>query len=85
MLETMIGSIAATLTTVCFVPQAWKVIRTRDTQSLSLLMYLLFNLGVMCWLIYGFMLGSVPIILGNMVTLTLSFTILVYKIREERG
>ena len=82
MLETIIGSVAATLTTVCFIPQAWKVIRTRDTKSLSLMMYILFNIGVACWLTYGLMLNSVPIILGNAITLTLSLTILVYKIRE---
>lgn len=81
--ETLIGSIAAILTTSCFLPQAWKVIRTKDTKSLSLSMYTMFTAGVVSWLFYGILIESLPIIIANSFTLILSSIILVYKIKEK--
>ena len=77
-----LGYIAATLTTLAFVPQAWRTLRTRDTRSLSLLMYLLFTAGIAFWLAYGVALGSWPIILSNAATLVLAVIILAEKIRR---
>lgn len=76
-----IGYIGAFLTTVSFIPQAVKTIRTRDTRGISLEMYSVFTLGVACWLAYGIVLGSWPMILSNIVTLGLSSTILALKLR----
>lgn len=75
-----IGSAAATLTTTAFIPQAWKVWRTRHTADISLGMYILFTLGVALWLVYGILLGSWPIIIANSVTLVLAGLVLVMKI-----
>lgn len=80
-MEQLIGSIAAFLTTVAFLPQTIKVIRTRDTHSISLAMYATFSAGVALWLVYGLMLMSWPIIVANSVTLVLSSLILTLKIR----
>lgn len=80
-LETLIGSIAASLTTLCFVPQVVKVLRDKDTKAISLPMYALFALGLCFWLTYGLMIGSWPIIVSNTVTLVLASAILVMKIR----
>ncbi|MEQ8903768.1 SemiSWEET transporter [Ekhidna sp.] len=77
-----IGFIAAFLTTVSFAPQAIKTIRTKRTESLSLGMYLIFTLGVACWLTYGIHIGDIPIILANSVTLLLTGTILVLKLKH---
>ncbi len=77
-----LGYIAATLTTLSFVPQAWRTLRTRDTRSLSLLMYLVFTVGIAFWLAYGLALGSWPIILSNAATLVLAGIILAQKIRH---
>lgn len=77
-----IGFIAAFLTTFSFAPQAIKTIRTKSTESLSLGMYLIFTLGVGCWLAYGIHLGDIPIILANAVTLLLTGTILVLKLKH---
>ena len=76
-----IGSIAATLTTCSFVPQVWRVWRTRHTKDISLLMYALFTVGVALWLAYGILLGSWPIIIANSITLLLAGTVLVLKLR----
>lgn len=76
-----IGYIAATLTTVAFVPQAVKTIRSRDTHGISLGMYATFTVGILFWLMYGFVLMSWPMIVSNIVTLGLSLTILTLKLR----
>jgi MtN3 and saliva related transmembrane protein len=76
-----VGGLAATLTTCSFVPQVWKVWRTRHTKDISLLMYTLFTFGVALWLIYGILLGAWPIIIANSITLLLAGTVLVLKLR----
>lgn len=76
-----IGFVAATLTTLSFVPQAVRTIRTRDTRGISLWMYVMFTVGLACWLAYGFVLMSWPMILSNIITLLLSLTILTMKLR----
>jgi MtN3 and saliva related transmembrane protein len=78
----LIGYIAATLTTVAFVPQAARTLRTRDTAGISLAMYALFTAGAGCWLAYGIAIGSWPVILSNAVTCSLSLVILVLKMRH---
>ena len=77
---TWTGTVAATLTTLAFVPQALKTLRTRDTRSISLGMYVVFTVGVVFWLAYGFVLQSWPMILANLVTLVLSLAILSMKL-----
>jgi len=76
-----IGSVAATLTTTAFIPQAWKVWHTRHTADISLGMYTLFTLGVALWLAYGILLESWPIIIANCITLLLAGAVLVMKIK----
>ena len=76
-----IGGIAATLTTCSFIPQVWRVWRTRHTQDISLLMYTLFTAGVGLWFVYGILLGALPIIIANGVTLLLAGMVLILKLR----
>jgi MtN3 and saliva related transmembrane protein len=76
-----LGYVAATLTTLAFVPQAVKTIRSRDTHSISLGMYIVFTVGIGFWLGYGVALQSWPMIVGNVVTFALAATILVLKLR----
>ena len=75
------GTVAAVLTTVSFVPQALRIVRTRDTRSLSLPMYLAFTAGVGFWLGYGLVLMSWPMIIANAITLVLASMILLLKLR----
>jgi MtN3 and saliva related transmembrane protein len=79
---TMIGSIAATLTTLCWLPQALHIIRTRDTAAISLLTYSVFALGIALWLCYGLLLGNWPIIGSNTVTLIPVLVIIALKLRH---
>jgi MtN3 and saliva related transmembrane protein len=78
----IIGTIAAVLTTCSFVPQAWHTFRTRDVSGISLSMYSLFTVGVALWLVYGFLVGSWPIIIANGITTSLALVILLLKLRH---
>jgi len=80
----IIGYLAAFLTTVSFVPQAIKTVRTRDTSSISLGMYVLFTLGVVLWLVYGLGTRQWPIIIANAITVVLATLILGFKIAGPR-
>lgn len=80
----LLGFAAATLTTVAFVPQAWKTWKSRSADGISLRMYLIFTLGVALWLVYGTLLGSRPMIVANIITLALAFFILALRIRYGR-
>ncbi|NLM33985.1 MAG: SemiSWEET transporter [Clostridiales bacterium] len=71
---------AAALTTLSFVPQAIQVIKTKDTKSISLVMYIMFTVGVFCWLIYGLGIGDIALIAANSVTFIFAVIILSYKI-----
>ena len=75
------GYIAATLTTLAFVPQAIKTIRSRDTHGISLWMYVIFTFGIVCWFGYGFFLHSWPMIVSNAITFLLAVTILGLKLK----
>ena len=81
----IIGIIAATLTTIAFFPQVIQVIKSKDTKSISLTMYILFVTGVLLWVLYGFYLNDLPIIIANSIVAVVSTIILCYKIREIRS
>lgn len=82
LLHDFVGFAAAGLTTVAFIPQAAKSWMTRDLSGVSLPMYSLFTAGVALWLVYGLILGAWPIIIANVITLILSGSVLVLKLRE---
>ena len=77
-----LGYVAATCTTLSFVPQAARTIRTRDTSGISLWMYVVFTFGIACWFGYGLFLQSWPMIASNAITFLLSATILGLKLRH---
>ena len=81
----LIGYIGAFMTTAAFFPQTWQVIRTRDTRSISLAMYILFTLGICFWLVYGVMIESFPVTIANAITLVLSSIILYMKSKETKA
>lgn len=76
-----LGYMAAALTTLSFVPQAVKTIRSKDTRGISTGMYLMFTVGIGFWLAYGIAIDSWPMIGCNFLTLLLAATILGLKLR----
>ncbi len=77
----IIGFIAAIFTTSGFLPQAYKIIRTRSTKDISLTMYMVLEIGTLLWLIYGILIMQWPIIIANAISLSLISAILMLKIR----
>jgi len=75
-----VGMLAAVFTTVAFLPQVIKAFKTKHTKDLSLVMYLLFSMGLFLWIVYGFYLGSIPIIVSNVITLVFSLFLVGLKI-----
>lgn len=78
---TIIGLAAGSLTTFAFLPQAIKTIKTRHTKDLSLIMLIMTDSGLICWLIYGILISSIPVIAANTVSIALISTILIMKIK----
>ena len=80
---TVIGLIAAACTTFSYVPQAVKTIKTKDTKSLSLIMYVIMTVGIVLWLFYGVLKNDLPIIIANTITLLFAGIILILKIKYK--
>lgn len=76
-----IGAIAAVLTTMAFIPQAWLTWKSKRADGVSLGMYSIFTTGVALWLLYGLLIEAWPVIIANAFTLALALFILVMKIR----
>ena len=79
-----IGLIAGLLTTTAFIPQVWKIYRTKSGKDVSGRMFSILSAGIVLWLIYGILVRSVPLILTNAVTLVLSLAIIALKIRYRQ-
>jgi MtN3 and saliva related transmembrane protein len=80
---TLVGYFAGFLTTVAFIPQVLKTWKSKSASDLSLGMFSVFSLGVLCWLIYGILLAEVPMILWNTVTLILALALMVMKLKFD--
>lgn len=83
--STWIGYIAAIMTTIAFIPQAWMTWKTRSVAGISLGMYSVFTIGVALWLSYGVLTRDVPIIAANSITLLLAGFILGLKLYYTTG
>jgi MtN3 and saliva related transmembrane protein len=77
----LVGSLAAAITTLCWIPQIIKIVRQRQTDSISLVTNVSLALGVLLWLFYGMMISSWPVMAANGITLLLILTILGLKLR----
>ncbi|MEQ8715266.1 MAG: SemiSWEET transporter [Cyclobacteriaceae bacterium] len=79
-----LGLFAGMLTTISFLPQVIKTWKTQSARDLSLEMFLIFCTGVLLWLIYGVIVGNVPIIVSNCLTIMLAGSILYFKLFRDR-
>ncbi|EIM25041.1 SemiSWEET family sugar transporter [Microvirga lotononidis] len=83
-LPTLLATIAGILSTLSFVPQVIKAWRERDTKAISKHMYMVTVTAFVLWSSYGYLIGSWPVMIFNLLSLGLSATILVFKIRNDR-
>ena len=79
----IVGYIAGALTTLSFVPQVVKAWKMRETRDLSLLMLVLFAVGVLLWTLYGVWVSSLPIIAANLITFALILVLLFLKMQYK--
>jgi len=79
-----IGFTAAILTTTAFLPQVYKTWKTKDVSGLSLPMLLIFFIGIVLWLIYGFLMESPSMIFANIITVVSSFLLLYFKLKYDK-
>ena len=79
-ISTLVGAVASLASITSFAPQAWKVVRTRDTSSLSSTAYGLTVVGFALWFTYGVMIGQWPLIVTNGICFALAGFILVMKL-----
>ena len=79
----LIGFLAAILTTAAFVPQAYKIWKTKSAQGVSLTMYLIMFTGVALWGVYGLFIRSNPMILANFITASLLIMIIYFKVKHK--
>ena len=80
----IVGLVAATLTTASFVPQVYKAYKTKDVEGVSLTMFLAMFVGVLLWLVYGFYLKSLSMVIANIITSVLCLMILILKIKHKK-
>lgn len=79
----MIGTFAGILTTLAFVPQVIKVLKEKDTSSISLGMYCMQVTGVFLWLIHGIVINDMALLIANAITFCLAMVILVCKLKYK--
>ena len=80
----LFGFLAALLTTIAFLPQLYKTWQTKSAEDVSLIMLILFIIGLICWIIYGSKINSIPIIVANVITFIFNFSILILKISYRK-
>ena len=80
----LFGFLAALLTTIAFLPQLYKTWQTKSADDVSLVMLILFLTGLICWIIYGLKINSVPILVANVVTFIFNFSILILKLSYNK-
>jgi MtN3 and saliva related transmembrane protein len=84
-LPLVVGLVAGCLSTYSLVPQVVKCWRTGETAAISLRMFSVRTLGLSLWTAYGFAVGSLPVLVFSALSLVLSSTILLLKVRGARG
>ncbi len=78
------GFLAALLTTIAFLPQLYKTWQTKSADDVSIIMLILFITGLICWIIYGLKINSIPILVANLITLIFNLSILILKVTYSK-
>ena len=76
----LFGYFAAILTTLAFLPQLIKTLKTKKAEDVSLITLIMFLTGVLSWIIYGYKISSTPILIANIITFILNLLILIFKV-----
>lgn len=82
-ITTLIGLIAATLTTLSFVPQVIRTWKMKETRDISLSMFMMLAVGIVLWTVYGFIIQDLPVILANCASFILTVIIISFKLKYK--
>lgn len=80
----ILGYISATLTTIAFLPQIIKTLKTKSAKDVSMGMFVLFTTGVFLWIIYGALTNTMPVLIANAVIFCLALTQIILKIKYDK-
>jgi MtN3 and saliva related transmembrane protein len=80
----LLGLVATCFTTSSFVPQVWRIWKTRDVASISLPTYIIITFGLLLWLLYGVLKADMPLVVANGMMVVLTGAIAVMKIRFSK-
>ena len=80
----ILGYVSATFTTIAFLPQIIKTIRTKSAKDVSMGMFVFFTTGVFLWIIYGVLTKTMPLIIANSVIFCLAITQIILKIKYAK-
>lgn len=79
----VVGYVASAFSIGAFIPQVWKLIKTRDTKALSTPTWVAEVITFALWTTYGVLLGQIPIIVTNAACGVMSIFILVMKVASR--
>ena len=79
----ILGFVAGTLTTIATIPPIIKALKTKHIKDVSFLTFLILDIGMFLWLIYGILIWSIPVIITNVISFILVFTMLMLKIKYK--
>lgn len=80
---TILGLIACSLTTGAFLPQIIKIIKTKDTKDISLWMYIIYSVGIILWIFYGYLIEEKVIFYANFIALFFGISVIVLKLKHK--
>ena len=81
----IIGLIAATFTTMAFVPQVLKIWKKRDATGVSVSMYVIMFIGICIWLVFGILIDSIAVITANAVSGVLQLFIIIFSLIHRKN
>lgn len=85
MTPTTIGLVAGTLTSIAAIPQVVKTLKTRHVRDISIWQPVFLAFGVALWMVYGILIGDVPLIVANIIPLLCNIVLTGMKIYYGRN
>jgi MtN3 and saliva related transmembrane protein len=79
----LLGFIAAFFTTISFLPQVIKIYKTKNTEGISPLMYIIFICGIILWIVYSILIKDLAMFAGNIITLSSTIPVLYWVIKNN--
>lgn len=80
-----LGYFAAIITTIAFLPQIIKTVKTKSAKDVSMGMFILFTTGVFLWIVYGILTKTYPVLIANAVIFCLALTQIILKIKYDKN